>query len=104
MTHMDNMDNEIQLGDVVKDRISGFSGVVIGITQWMYGCRRISVQPQELKDGKPIEHVGFDEPQLVLLERGAFKPIATTAPIELADLRRTGGPRPEPSRRLDPTP
>jgi hypothetical protein len=59
---------KIELGSKVKDRISGFVGIVYARTEWMYGCRRYTVQPQELKDGRPVESVAFDEDQLEVLE------------------------------------
>lgn len=80
----------IELGDVVVDTITGFTGVVIGDTKWLHGCRRLSVQPRELKDGKPIDFITIDEPQLRLVEAE----VATGT-------SDTGGPRPEPQRRRD---
>lgn len=64
----------IQLGDRVRDRISGFEGVVVGVTEWLYNCRRPIVQPSTVgTNGKPIESQSFDEPQLEVLEPAAFK-------------------------------
>jgi hypothetical protein len=55
----------IKLGSIVKDRISGFTGVVTSRTEWLYGCVRLGVNPQELdKDGKHLEGRTFDEPQM----------------------------------------
>lgn len=88
------MSQTINLGDIARDTVTGFEGVVIGIIQWLYGCRRISIQPRELKDGKPIEHVSFDEPQVALIQKAAVPSIDSTP-----TLARTGGPRPEPTRR-----
>lgn len=81
-------EDEKGLGDLVRDTITGFEGVVTCVSRWLHGCSRLTVQPRELKDGKPIEAQSFDEPQLDLLERGI---IGTTS--------NTGGPRPEPSTR-----
>lgn len=92
----------VNLGDLVKDTITGFEGVVIGETRWLYGCRRFTVQPRDLKDGKPIEPVSFDEPQLLVLEAfdGGWLPRSNAgSPAAAAE---TGGPRPEPTRRPDP--
>lgn len=61
------MTQEIALGDLAQDTITGFTGVVICVSQWLHGCRRLTLQPRDLKDGKPIESVTFDEPQLLLL-------------------------------------
>lgn len=96
----------IQLGDRVTDRVSGFTGVVVAEYRFLYGCRRVSVQPPVDKDGKLPEQQTFDEPQLVLLQRGVI-PVdePDEDPTSLAK-RRIGGPapylpspRPEPRRR-----
>lgn len=79
----------ITLGDTARDTITGFTGVVIADTKWLHGCRRLTLQPRELKDGKPVESMTFDEPQLVKVE---------TTPAE-ASSAAGGGPRPEPVRR-----
>lgn len=60
---------KIFLGDEVKCRITGFKGTVIGRTEWLYGCVRITVQPKGLRDRKIVETQTFDEPQLIVLKR-----------------------------------
>lgn len=78
----------IALGDLAKDTITGFEGVCIAETQWLHGCRRITLQPRELKDGKAIESASFDEPQCALVSRAVVAVGRTD----------NGGPRPEPNR------
>jgi len=52
--------------ETVKDTITGFVGMVIGVTEWDNGCVRYIVQSRKLdKDGKPIESQTFDEQNLV---------------------------------------
>ena len=77
----------IELGDVARDTITGFTGVVVADTKWLHGCRRLSLQSQELKDGRPVEGATFDEPQLELVQ-----------PRVAAGTSDRGGPRPEPQR------
>jgi hypothetical protein len=60
-------DTSLEHGDLVKDTITGFQGVVIGRTDWLNGCVRMVVQPKELKDGKPIDALTFDVEQLELV-------------------------------------
>lgn len=84
------MTKQANLGDIAKDTITGFKGIVIGITKWLHGCRRITIQPQTLKDGKPVDSVSFDEPQVQVLKSAK---VPTTSD--------TGGPAPEPKRRKD---
>lgn len=78
----------IKLGDKARDTITGFEGTVVALTDWLHGCRRVSIQPSTLHDGKPVEIVSFDEPQVELIESGPER-----QPTE------TGGPRPEPKQR-----
>jgi hypothetical protein len=59
----------ISLGDRVVDKITGFSGIVVSRTEWLYGCVRLSVQPEKLRlEGKPVDAQVFDEPQLELVQ------------------------------------
>lgn len=55
----------MKFGDVVKDRISGFSGVLTARTEYDNGCIKWSVTPQKLdKDSKPAETQWFDQQYL----------------------------------------
>ena len=64
---------EVGLGDRVEDRISGFSGIAIARCEWLYGCVRVTVQPEKLKDGKLCETQTFDEPQLKVTKRAVVE-------------------------------
>ena len=80
------MSTKINLGDKVKDPITGLTGIAVGRTTWLHGCNRIVVQPEGLsKEGKPFDSLSVDEPQLELVKA---KKIAEGN-------HRTGGPRPE---------
>lgn len=77
--------SKINLGDKVKDTITGFTGIAVAKTLWINGCTRINVQPEGLnKDGKAFEPDTFDEPLLKVLK-------AKKAPEGDHD---KGGPRP----------
>lgn len=84
-------DENLKLGDRVQDRISKFTGVVVAITDWLNGCRRITIQPESLHDGKPVDSHTFDSEQVVVLE---------SAPSVVASSK--GGPSIEPVRSADP--
>jgi heat shock protein HspQ len=83
------IEGPVRFGDLVRDKITGFEGVVTDYTDFFYGCRRIGVQPRELKkDGDGIaKSVGFDEPQLDILDRGIFeaKPLIISDPVDMGD-------------------
>lgn len=78
----------VSLGSKARDKITGLTGIVIARTEWLNGCRRITIQPQELKDGKPIDSCCFDEQQIEVLEESTMMAPAT----------QPGGPMPSPSR------
>ncbi len=84
----------INLGDKCKDRITGFTGTCVAKTQWLYGCMRITIQPDGLHDGKPIDAHTFDEPQIELIE--------TSVPVA-KELTKTGGPIPTPKTKTTPS-
>ncbi len=53
---------KFELGQKVKERITGFKGVIVARSQYMTGCNRYGIQSQKLKsDGKPLEWEYFDE-------------------------------------------
>jgi len=86
------MKNEVEfkypLGARVKDKVTGYTGIIIAQTRWMYGCLRYSVQAQEMKDGKPVDSLCFDEGSLDLLD----------SPLKNPKVPPGGGPTPEVSR------
>ncbi len=67
------MSKRIELGDEVKDSISGFIGIASAVHVYLDGCVRISVQPKVRKDGKLPENQAFDEPRLVVLKKNSVK-------------------------------
>ena len=84
----------VKLGEKVRDKITGLEGIAIGRHEWLHGCVRISIQPQEVKDGKPAEVVCLDEPQLDVIAEKTLVPSPTTGP---------GGPHSEPGQRSAPS-
>lgn len=80
---------KINLGDEVRDTITGFKGVAIARTEWITGCDRYTVSPKVDKDGKMGENQSFDGPTLVVTK--AKKPIKVKT-------EKKGGPRETPSQ------
>ena len=86
----------IELGSKVRDRVTGFTGIAVAATQWITGCRRITVQPEGTdKDGKVRETVCFDEPMLEVIQT----PAKTKIQAHPQTATSPGGPRPAPARR-----
>lgn len=82
-----------QLGDEVKDSVSGFRGVVVAVTDWLNGCKRITVQPPIKKDGTLPGTETFDAEQINVVHAGRVK----------ATPSLTGGPKQNPARHPQPT-
>ena len=83
----------VQLGDLAKDTVSGFSGVCVARTEWLNGCWRMTLQPKAVdKDGKPCEAQTFDDFQLEVVEPKK-QPVGS---------KETGGPRDTPPRAAYP--
>lgn len=74
-------DFKFELGSELRDKITGFSGVVVYRSQWIHGCNVYGLRFMELKDGKPMDTQQFDEPQLELVKPKVIEPS-----------RKTGGP------------
>jgi hypothetical protein len=83
----------IKLGDKAKDTITGLTGTVIARYEFLNGCVQLRIQPNEVKDGKPVEGSTFDIEQMELVK-------AATAPRKLAAV---GGPHDEPAARGAPS-
>ena len=92
----------LNLGDRVRDRITKFEGIVTGKTEWLMGCNRVCIQPEKLKDGKPVDRLSFDEILCVLLKRAVINSDGTSGVKVPAKKSSTGGPQPEPTRDRNP--
>lgn len=84
----------IELGSKVKDKITGFEGVVTGRTEWLTGCVRLAVQPSSLtKEGASKAEEWLDESRLDLVAKPTAK---------VRSVRDVGGPTASPRRSADP--
>lgn len=62
----------LELGKKAKDKISGMSGILTARCEFLTGCNRYCISPQELKDGRPIEGMYFDEAQIEIISDGVL--------------------------------
>lgn len=76
----------IELGASVKDRVSGFAGIITARYEYLNGCERYEVSSAD-KDGKPESFV-FDSQQIEVVAPPAEGLVRQPTP-----LKRTGGPR-----------
>ncbi len=75
------MEKQIELGDLAKDVITGFTGVVKAISSHLHNCDRVGLQPQELKDGKPIDTTFFDTPGIEVIKKKVVPNVPTAVPM-----------------------
>lgn len=71
----------VKLGMEVKDKVSGFKGKVLAITENMNNCSNYYVEPSVDKDGKPQTGGWFDEGRLEVVGAGI-------SPSEVASTKR----------------
>ena len=62
----------INLGDKVRDTITGFEGICTGRTVYLNGCISINVEGALKKDGERSSE-WFDEQRIEFVERNAFR-------------------------------
>lgn len=62
--------NKFELGEVLKDKVTGFKGVAMGRTDYYTGCINYGLCPQLLKEEKSIEWEWFDETRLIRMKKG----------------------------------
>lgn len=60
--------NEIKLGDKVRDKITGFTGIVVAKTEYINGCIQYNVAPKVGKDNKILEDISIDEQCLEVIK------------------------------------
>ena len=94
-------EKRVELGDRVKDRITGLKGIVTGVSEWLYGCRRLSVQPEEAKDAKPAETFWIDEPQAEIVKKAVVTRPVFGDNYKSKEPPRSHGPRSDFQRRID---
>ncbi len=64
---------EVALGDLVKERVTGFSGIIVCMTSYLDMNTRVNVQPRGLnpKTKLPVDVHAFNVASCELIEKGA---------------------------------
>lgn len=60
---------KFERGETVRDKVTGFKGVIVSRGDHISGCNTYGVLPTQLKDGAPQESKWFDEPRLETLNK-----------------------------------
>lgn len=95
------MDNfKFQIGETVKDVVTGFKGVIMSRIQYMTGCNQYGLfsQKNAIKDGKyDGAYTYLDENRLVLQN---IKRISLQENVEMKKVRGCDGNPPHPPIRI----
>lgn len=59
-----NVEFKFNNGDILRDKVTGFTGVVMVCAAYATGCHHYGLQPQELKDGAPMDWQWIDVSRL----------------------------------------
>lgn len=78
---------EFNLGDEVKDQITGYKGFIVARCDYMTGCNRYGIGQKMKKDGTLPKWQWFDEPSLKLTKKNVIDILPKGKKI------KTGGPR-----------
>ena len=71
---METQIEKFKLGDLLEDKITGFSGVVMVVARYATGCVHMGLQPRKLKeDGTTHSWEWLDQSQLELVTENAVK-------------------------------
>lgn len=57
-------------GKMVRDKVTGFTGIAIGKTKWMFGCDQYCVSPLVDNDGKKRDSEWFDKGRIEIIGEG----------------------------------
>jgi protein involved in polysaccharide export with SLBB domain len=85
----------INLGDKVRDMVTGIQGIATARTTWLNGCVRVTLEYAGGKKDEALEvkRETFDEEQLEIVKAGAVVPLSRRGTVK----RSGGGGRPDPS-------
>jgi len=78
---------KFQNGDQVKDKITGFSGIITGRGDYLTGCNQYAIQPPAKEDGTLPDAHWFDEDRVEKLKKKRKK----------LTVKKAGGPQHNPA-------
>lgn len=82
---------DLPLGRLARDTVSGFQGIIESRTEWLNGCFRVALAPDHLdKDGKMLDSRAFDAEQIKVFPEQVVE--------EKPPAMRTDGPMPDAAR------
>ena len=66
---------KFEMGDKVREKITGYTGLITGQHRWITGCDQFTISPEGLdKNGVPIQSHVIDEGRLEIVPTKKPKP------------------------------
>lgn len=63
----------VEIGDRIRDKVSGFKGIATGLTEYLNGCRQFLISAEKTEnDGKKIDGIWIDEQTLKVVDKAVF--------------------------------
>jgi hypothetical protein len=87
---MSTVDFKFELGDVLKEKVTGLVGVVMVRAQYSTGCHHYGMQSRELINGAPKDWEWFDQSRLEPVKE---KPIVFDIPEKTTSGAFPSGPK-----------
>lgn len=87
---MASIEFKFNMGDKLKDTVSGFVGIVRGQYFYANGCKHYGLAPITLsKDGRIMDHENLDENRLILVKPASKKKIQkpTGGPVSMPRMK-----------------
>ena len=73
--------SEIELGNKVKDIVTGFEGIAVSKVEYLNGCVQFCIKPLKGKDGKMPEGEYIDQQQLSVVSVGVAVKVKDTGGV-----------------------
>ena len=87
---------KFDVGETVKDKVTGIKGIIVCSTIYLTGCNRYAIQQKGKADEKPKNWVYIDEPSLKRVKN--TKKIVIEEASEVG-LKKFGGFKPDKAQR-----
>lgn len=71
--------NGIEMGDEVRDTITGFTGIVTARIEYITGCAQVAIQPAVKADGALPDGKYFDIDRIEIVTAKAHQHVVTRA-------------------------
>lgn len=60
------------MGKTVQDRITGFEGIITGISSYLTGCDQVCITPKSKDDNLKNDSIWLDTSRVVILNKKRF--------------------------------